>query len=244
MEWLIVILGALIGGGYAWHRQRVAAHRIRLSLPPHYVPVIDGGAFCWGRNRREALEALCLIDGGLAVVGTEIILEIAFHELRGVFRDEAARSNIQFDLYLEREGRWGWLTVFLRLSDAPTLAKVLRRARPDLIIGDAADVAAFNAQLAQQTLHGDLTIGADVVIHVLGRLVVITQHDLVLAKLTTAGIRRVIATEQANGGLVRLYSATETTLFFSPQYLMLAQSLADHARAPLDVVTISERKSK
>lgn len=245
MEWLVAVIGALLGGAFIWHRQHTAARRGSIPLPAHYIPVIYGGGFRWGRSQREALDVLCLIDGGFAIVGIENVLELSFSELRGVFRHDDAAHSIQFDLYLEREGRWGSLSVFLRLSDAPTLVKLLRRARPDLTIGDTAEVAVYNAQLADQTLHGELSLGADVTIHLVGRLVVITQADLILAKLTVAGIRRVIATEQASGrGLVRLYSTTETTLFFSDQYLALAQHLAEQARAPLDIVALSERKNK
>jgi hypothetical protein len=244
VEWFVAIVGALISGAWLWHRQHKAARRGSLPLPANYIPVIYGGGFRWGRGQRESLDALCLIDGGLALVGMETVLELSFSELRGVFRCDAAHS-IQFDLFLEREGRWGRLSVFLRLADAPALVKLLRRARPDLSIGDLSEVAVYTAQLANQTLHGELTLGAEVLIHLVGRLVIITQNDVILAKLTMGGIRRVIATEQASGrGLVRLYSATETTLFFSDQYLALAQHLADQARAPLDVVALSERKNK
>ncbi|XWX02967.1 hypothetical protein VZO05_10675 [Aggregatilineales bacterium SYSU G02658] len=244
MEWLVAVIGALLGGAFMWHRQRTTGQRGSVPLPSHYIPVIYGGGFRWGRGQRESLDTLCLIDSGLAIVGMETVLELSFSELRGLFRHEAAHS-IQFDLYLEREGRWGHLSVFLRLPDAPTLVKLLRRARPDLVIGDSGEVAVYNAQLADQTLQGELSLGAEVTIYLVGRLVVVTQADVILAKLAVAGIRRVIATEQSNGrGLVRLYSATETTLFFSDQYLALAQHLADQARAPLDIVTLSERKNK
>lgn len=247
MEWILALLSAAAGVAVVWRNQHPSSP-LRMSapgpLPDSYVPVIFGGAFRFGRGNRDTLDRVCLTEQGLAVVGNDQTLEFAFAELRALAHQQLGDA-IQLDIYLEREERWGVLTLVLKPADMPVLLKLIRRSRPDLTPLEASEAAVYSAQLADQTLHGDLSVGAEVSLYVLGRLLVVVQNETVLAKVTITGIRRVIATQMTNSkGLVRLYSATETTLFVAENYGALAYHLADQARCPLDFVTVNDRKTK
>lgn len=245
MDWMVMLLSAAAGAVTLWRSQTPVS---RLSdprtLPDSYVPLVFGGAFQWGRSSRNVLDRICVSDQGLAVIGAEQTLEFAFTDLYALSHETAGEA-VQLTLYLERQSAWGVLTVIVSPADALSLLRVIRRARPEGVPLAAADVGIYAAQLADQTLHGSLTTGAEVALYVLGRSLVVVQGETVLAQVSIGGIRRVIATQiSANKGLVRLYSATETTLFVCLNYSALACHLADHAGCPLDMVTVSDRKTK
>lgn len=249
VEILLIVLSAAVGMSLAWRgrNQPKAGLELPRSLPTSFVPIVQSGAFRWGRaGSLEVFDKLYVTDQGLAVVTTDRMLEIAFSEIRAVLTsDPTADGLVAMETHVERDNRWGMLVLFLKALDAQALAKLCKRARPDLTFYDHAESGWYTVQLAQQTLEGELTLGADVTLCLVGRTIVVLQGDAVLAKLAASGVRRVIATEQTSTrGLIRLFSATETTLFAADDYISLATHLADQAHSPLDIVTVAERKSK
>jgi hypothetical protein len=208
---------------------------------------VQGGAFRWGRGGSlETFDKLYVTDQGIALITTDRLLEIAFADIRAiVISDPNSEGIIALELHMERDHRWGMLVLFVKAADAQALQKLHKRARPDLTPYEHSESQWYNAQLAHQTLEGGLTFGADVTLCLVGRTMVVLQGDTILAKLAANGVRRVVATEQqGTRGLVRLFSATETTLFAADDYIALATHIADTARCPLDIVTVAERKSK
>ena len=82
------------------------------------------------------------------------------------------------------------------------------------------------------------------------------KADVVVAKLDTSSIRRVLAVEKLSGrldsllktsvpdGIVRLYSLYETAAFALPQYRELAEEISYLAHCPLEYISQEDKSSK
>ena len=112
------------------------------------------------------------------------------------------------------------------------------------------------AKVAEDTLQGKISFGADISLYLLPHILIVLQGDIVRAKLDTSSIRRVLSVERISGkldnllhpntpdGIVRLYSLYETVAFALPQYQELAQEISYLSRCPIEFITQEDKTRK
>lgn len=182
-----------------------------------------------------------------------------FAEIQWVSAITSVNEGIS-TLHIHAEIDQHWLILTLQMSSAEMLmlAKLLQKtissARSNIGLSDA-QPQIISARLADETLQGDLALGAEVQLFVLPHLLVILQKDRVQAKLDMSSVRRVLAVERLSHrletilpstkpeGLVRLYSLYDSVTFALSAYRALAQEIGFLARCPVDYV-MQEDKDK
>ncbi len=246
LEFGLLALG-LLGAG-AWWRAKQGG--FFPSLPHHatLVRLAQSGYFQWEKPQKpsppQAFTVLHIIEGGLSLITLDgRAIEWLFSDIQWVSEVVFnAPHTASVRLYIEHQGVWRVVTLHLNRSEMGAFMRLLRRVLPNARMGATKNNFApllFMARIAEQTLEGETTLGAEVGLYVLPNMLVILRDDVAHGKLALSGIRRVIALERDNAreGMVRLHSHTQTALFVLPQHETLAMALSELAHCPLEMVS-------
>lgn len=197
-----------------------------------------------------ALDVLLLIAGGLRVVTTQDRMPLLWRDVLWVQPLAADDSGtVTLQLHSQHAQQWRVLTLSLSAQDMLGVISALKRSVPRSRWARPNDPppAWYSARLAQQSLQGEVTKGAEVGVYLVGQGLLILRADVVHAKLTLKAIRRVLAVargDKSREGLVRLYSRYETLLFVSNSYDALAADIAQRADCPLEHVDARDKVNK
>lgn len=252
LESLFAAVALLAGGiAVAWQRQH--------TLPRHDAPALlllaEQGAVAYHRPQDvpspATLKSLELIAGGVRLnTHTADVFVVLWRETVLVQPLTASDDGqVTLQLHTQAAQRWRVLTLTLHRHEMMSLMNALKRSVPRNRWAQIGDLppAWVNARLAQQTLEGVVTKGAEVGIYLVGQWLVILRDDIVHAKLTLKAIRRVLAMERIQKqreGLVRLHSMNETVLFICKEYQALAEEIALRAGCPLEVIARHDKEDK
>lgn len=211
----------------------------------------------------KAFRDLHLVEGGLAIHDNdnEQIHLVDFAHIQWVSAITLPQGGIAaITIHLEHNRRWYLLNLHMPEANMGILIAILRRVintsrlniggRPTQPIGPIA------AKVAEDTLEGKVSIGADVNLYLLPHILIVLQGEIVQAKLDTSSIRRVLSVERNSGkldsllhpnipdGVVRLYSLYETAAFALPQYQELAEEISYLSRCPIEFITQEDKTGK
>jgi hypothetical protein len=250
-----------------WQQQQ---HLVRLERasgqPTSKLPVYhiaSDGMFQFGTptqpGEAAAFRQLRALDSGIAFVNEqtkrEYVLTFADIQWFGDIQASTAQTYA-LRLHLEVDGHWQILTLYLNQPAALTLKTILRQALPpERVRVDYHPVGPIQARIAGQNLQGDTYLEDAVMIYVLPHLLIVLRGDVVLAKLSTRSIQRVLAVEHVNKGLnhlltksaagiVRLHSMYDTVAFALSQYRELADEIAYLARCPIEHIYRDDKRNK
>ncbi len=250
LEMLLLTAVTLAGGVWAIRQQR---RRAPDDMPALLVLARSGFAAMHKPHETPtpvALETLLLIVGGLRVVTAQDSTRLLWREVLWV-QPLAADDNgmVTLQLHSQHAQQWRVLTLTLSAHDMLGVTSALKRSVPRTRWARPNDPqpAWYRARLAQQSLQGEITKGAEIGVYLVGQWLLILHADVVYAKLALKAIRRVLAVvrgDKPREGLVRLYSRSETLLLVSPSYHALASDIALRADCPLEHVDTRAKASK
>lgn len=264
----------LVAGGFIaltrpWsHRRPWLRRPPRLRLSPALDPIQIAAVGQYylaapGRRVSRAFFVDLHIEAGGIAWHDRITREdhyIAFEDIQWVSPatvTDNGQASITLDV--EVDHHWRLLTLQMPEADMNRLAALLRRTlSPTHYALNGQPGAHFGpiaARVAGQTLQGEITLGADVMLYVMPRLLLVLRGDLVQAKLDLSSIRRILAVERNPGpldnllksvpdGMIRLYSMTETVAFALPAYLELAEEIGYATGCSVEYVSRADKSQK
>jgi hypothetical protein len=215
------------------------------------------------KRRLQAFRALHLLEDGLAWHDnlSQEAHVLHFSEVQWVRAISQPQEGIaEMSIHLEVEKRWRILSFQMPEAEMLLLAKVLHQVIPSsrLNLGQpiAHPIGPLPARIAEDNWHGESSLGEEVSLYLLPQILIVLKADVVMAKLDTSSIRRVLAVEKLSGrldsllkssvpdGVVRLHSLYETAAFALPQFRELAEEISYLAHCPLEYISQEDKSSK
>lgn len=255
-----ILLALAVGGGLLVYFQRTARSRASPET------IMSGGSFTCGAPGRPGVvrpfHDMTLYPSGFMLrdIAGNTLLTVQLADIQWVSAVRLTDGMAGLTLHLEVARRWQLVTLEMAQPDMALLARMLRRRlpperhQPD---GQPVElVGPVTARLVQETLHGDVMPDAEVSLYLVPPLLVVLRDDLIVARLDTRSIRRILAVERSSGrmeallkrsspdGLIRLYSLYETAVFALPQYRELAEEIAFVAGCSVEYISRDEKARK
>lgn len=266
---MTLVAGGIIAITRPWsHRRPWLRRPPRLRLSPALDPIQIAAVGQYylaapGRRVSSAYFVDLHVEAGGIAWHDRITREdhyVAFEDIQWVSPATVADTGqASITLDLEIAHYWRLLTLQMPEADMNRLAALLRRtlspANYPLNGRPGAHFGPVVARVAGQTLQGEITLGADVMLYVMPRLLLVLRGDLVQAKLDLSSIRRILAVERQHGpldnllksapdGMIRLHSMTETVAFALPDYIELAEELAYATGCSIEYVSRADKSQK
>lgn len=267
IEFSLMLLLVTAGGWWFAHQRAVPRAQRPATQGETFDHVIagHGGFHVWspGRpGRPRHFDALNLQNG-------EIVIRDAangqcFYFPMNLIQwiqplDVQRQRDPQLALHFEVDGTWRILDLHMAMADMILLLSLLNRAvprsnrQPENAV--YRPVGPLTARAAEQDLDGTWHQGPDVQLYLLPHLLVVLNEDVVLEKILTNRVRRVLALEtqrqgvgkairQGKAGVMRLYSQSETVDFALENYQALADEIALLARCPVEHVDRDDKATK
>lgn len=210
----------------------------------------------------NAFRDLHLLEGGLKLYDNrnQQIHMVDFSHIQWVSTITFPQDDIAaMTIHLEINRHWRLLSLHMPESDMGILVGLLRQmlsaSRLNIGARPVSPIGPIAAKVAEDTLQGKVSLGADISLYLLPHILIVLQDDIVQAKLDTSSVRRVLAVERISGkldsllhpnpdGIVRLYSLHETVAFALPQYQELAQEISYLSRCPVEFITQEDKTRK